>query len=156
MYCLRNSDTCSTIRVICNYGVIVGVCVCVCVCVQYISGTGTRTKINVCIISCLTTRLNKIVVTLQDISLRLLVSENSKSLGVPYATLSAHSYSSGMRTDCTCTVVHLFRCSFPPLSPVLVPPAAFNPAKVLHESNERQLQETPTYRAFLIRRSPVV
>ena len=54
-----------------------------------------------------------------------------------------------MRTRRTCTLAHLFRCSFPPPpTPVLVPPAAFNPAKVLHESNERQLQETPTFRAF--------
>ena len=74
MYCLRNSDTCSTIRVICNYSVFVGVCLCV----QYISWTVTPTKINVCKIYCLTTRLNNVVVTLQGISLRLLVSENSK------------------------------------------------------------------------------
>jgi hypothetical protein len=63
-----------------------------------------------------------------------------------------------MRTNCTCTLVHLFRCSFPPppTPPVVVPPAAFNPAKVLHDSNERQLQETPIQWAFLIRHSPVV
>jgi hypothetical protein len=85
VHCLRNSDTCSTIRVICNYSVFVGVCV------QHISWTVTPNKINVFKMYCLTTRLNDIVVTLQDISLRLLVSENSKYQYVPYATVSAQS-----------------------------------------------------------------
>ena len=84
----------------------------------HINDAAWSKSLQICKIYCLTTRLNKIVVTLQDISLRLLVSENSKYSGVPYATLSTHSYSSGMRTDCTCTVVHLFRCSFPPPPPL--------------------------------------